>query len=194
MKYTAIPEDVFKNIQLNAGILVDSFTPASGEFDGIIGATSGGVTFAAKPTFSDWGEDIDNCPKGTKELKRIDDWSVSMSGTFATVTAALGKALVGAADIDNVVKIVPRRTIESGDFKDMWWIGDYSDINEDSTNESAGFCAIHLLNGLSTGGFQIKTEDKNKGKFAFEFSGHYSISDPETVPFEVFVKMGDDGE
>lgn len=65
MKFTQIPQDTFKELVLNAGVLLSAFSPDTAEVaDGtIIGATSGGLTFAATPSFSDFGEDIDNCPK-----------------------------------------------------------------------------------------------------------------------------------
>lgn len=195
MKYTQIPEDTFKEIQLNAGILLDGFTPSTGVIGNIIGATSGGINFTATPSFVDFGEDIDNCPKNTMELKKLDNWEVKMSGTFATVTASVAKSLIGAADTSttDTSLVTPRADLASGDFDDIWWVGDYSDKNEDSsgsTTHTAGFVAIHMLNGLSTGGFQIQTGDKVKGQFAFEFTGHYSVSDPTEVPFEVYVKAG----
>ena len=64
MKYTKIPETAFQNIQLNAGVLLSAFTPETAVVanESIIGATTGGVNFTATPTFSDYGEDIDNCP------------------------------------------------------------------------------------------------------------------------------------
>ena len=66
--FTRIPDDTFETLQLNAGILVEEFDPATKEFDNIIGATSGGVNFTDTPSFIDFGEDIDNAPKNTKEL------------------------------------------------------------------------------------------------------------------------------
>lgn len=68
MKFTQIPQDTFKELVLNAGVLLSAFAPATAEVadDAIIGATSGGVTFVATPTFSDFGEDIDNCPKNVQ--------------------------------------------------------------------------------------------------------------------------------
>lgn len=188
MKFTKIPESVFSEIQLNAGVLLSEFTPASAEVqnENIIGATSGGVNFTAKPSFTDFGEDIDNCPKNTKELKKLDEWEVKMSGTFVSVSPESVKTLVGLADLA-AEKITPRRDIKAEDFTDMWWVGDYSDKNG-ATN--GGFIAIHMLNTLSTGGFQIQSGDKAKGQFAFEFTAHYSISAQDTVPFEVYVKAG----
>lgn len=189
MKYTQIPTDTFKQLQMNAGILVSTFTPATGVIGDIIGATSGGLNFTATPTYTDYGEDIDNCPKNTKELKRLDSWEVKMSGTFATVSASMAKMLVGAADTESSdpTHIIPRNEINSDDFSDIWWVGDYSDLNG---AKNGGFCAIHLMNGLSTAGFQIQSSDKAKGQFAFEFTGHYSIDAPDTVPFEIYVKAG----
>ena len=75
MKFTKIPSDAFQKLQINAGILTTDFTPATGTIGeaGQIGATTGGVNFTAKPTYSDFGEDIDNCPKNVQyscQLKR----------------------------------------------------------------------------------------------------------------------------
>ena len=113
-----------------------------------------------------------------------------MSGTFVTVTAGLAVKLTGAAD-ESGGKITPRNELKVSDFADLWWVGDYSAVNEDgSEGASAGFCAIRLLNSLSTGGFQIQSSKKGKGQFAFEFTGHYSMKQPETVPFEIYIKEG----
>lgn len=187
MRFTKIPEDTFKNIQLNAGILVKEFNPANMEIDGLMGATTGGIQFSASPTFEDFGDDIDNCPKNTKELKKLTEWAVSLSGTFVTITLDTAKILVGAGDKSGGIKVIPRNEVLSSDFDDVWWVGDYSDVN---TGATAGFCAVHLLNALNTGGFQIKSEDKGKGNFAFNFEGHYSMDAQDTVPFEVYVKDG----
>ena len=186
MKYTKIPDDTFQNLQMNAGIMVDEFDPTDGTYGNILGATSGGISFNATPSFSDFGEDIDNCPKNTKELKHLDEWEAIMSGTYATVTAALAKKLVSAADVDGI-KVTPRNDLQASDFEDVWWVGDYSNLNGES---NGGFCAIHLMSALSTGGFKVQTTDKGKGQFAFELTGHYSISEQDKVPFEIYVKSG----
>ena len=189
MKYTKIPETTFQNIQLNAGILVDSFIPATGEIGRLLGATTGGIQFGDTPEFSDFGEDIDNCPKNMKELKKLLSHAVAMSGTFVTIDAATAALLAGAADIDQLDEghIIPRNDLVDSDFKDIWWIGDYSDKN---TGENAGFVAIHMMNALNTGGFQIQTADKAKGQFAFSFEGHYSMNAQDTVPYEIYVREG----
>ena len=191
MKYTKIPETTFQNLQLNAGVLLSSFNPASATVadESIIGATTGGINFTATPTYTDFGEDIDNCPKNMKELKKLDSWEVKCSGTFVTVDTAVAKSLIGAADIgtSDTTKVTPRNDLAQADFSDIWIVGDYSDKNGDT---NGGFIAIHMMNALSTGGFQIQTADKAKGQFAFEYTAHYSMSAQGTVPFEVYVKAG----
>jgi hypothetical protein len=112
-----------------------------------------------------------------------------MSGTFLTCSPALAKKLVGAANIDgtDTTKVIPRAELLASDFEDIWWIGDYSDVN---TGANAGFIAIHLMNALNTAGFQIQSTKNEKGQLAFEFHGHYSIEEQDTVPFEIYVKAG----
>lgn len=189
MKYTQIPSTAFQNIQLNAGILVDGFTPATGTIGRLLGATSGGVQFQDSVEYKDFGEDIDNCPKNMMELKKLDKHEVTLGGTFVTLDADTAKWLAGAADVDELdaTHIIPRNDVLMTDFKDIWWIGDYSDVN---TGDNAGFVAIHLLNALNTGGFQIQSTDKEKGKFAFTFMGHYSMSAQDTVPYEIYIRQG----
>ena len=188
MKYTKIPETTFQNIQLNAGVLLSAFNPESATVanESIIGATTGGVNFTATPTFSDYGEDIDNCPKNMMELKKLDSWEISMSGTYVTVDANAVKSLVGAADVSGN-KITPRNDVLLSDFTDVWWVGDYSDKNGET---NGGFVAIHMMNTLSTGGFAIQSKDNGKSGFPFTYTAHYSMDAQDTVPFEVYVKAG----
>ena len=191
MKFTKIPSDAFQKLQINAGILTADFAPATGTIGeaGQIGATTGGVSFTATPTYKDYGEDIDNCPKNMKELKKLDSWEAKMTGTFVNADTAIAKRLCGAADIGttDTTKVTPRNDLKDADFDDIWLVGDYSDKNGET---NGGFIAIKLINALSTGGFQLKTADKSKGQFSFEFTGHYSMSAQNTVPFEIYIKAG----
>jgi hypothetical protein len=188
LKFTKIPETAFQNLQLNAGILLSAFDPEGGTVaeGAILGATTGGNNFTATPVFNDFGEDIDNCPKNMKELKKLDTWEVAMSGTFVTVSAKLAKTLVGAAEMAGE-KITPRNDLAEADFTDLWWVGDYSDKNGET---NGGFVAVHMMNALNTGGFTIQSTDKGKGQFAYNFTAHYGMKAQDTVPFEVYVHMG----
>lgn len=187
-KYTKIPTTTFQQIQINAGVLLSEFTPATPAVtdNKILGATTGGVNFTATPSYLDYGEDIDNCPKNTKELKRLDDWEIKCTGNFVTMSAALAKRLSAAADLASE-KITPRRDLDLNDFEDIWLVGDYSDKNGPT---NGGYIAIHMMDTLSTGGFQLQTSDKAKGQFAFEFTAHFSMDAQDTVPFEIYVHPG----
>lgn len=191
MKFRKIPESTFKNIVLNAGVLLSSFTPATPTIEdtNILGATTGGINFTATPSFTDFGEDIDNCPKNMKELKKLDSWEVKLTGTFITTNTSLIAMLMGAGDVgtSDTTKITPRVDVASADFKDLWFVCDYSDKNGEN---NGGYCAIKIINALSTGGFSMQSADKGKAQFSFEFTGHVSMSAQTVVPFEVYLKEG----
>ena len=196
MKYTQIPTNTFRTIQINAGILIkgaSGFDPATGTVvtANIIGATSGGITVSCVPAYVDFGDNVDNCPKNTMELKKLDNWDCKISGSFVTVSANVAKMMLGAADVDSVdtTKVTPRVDLSEDDFEDVWFVGDYSDKNG---AQNGGFVAVHLLNALSTGGFSMQTSDKEKGQFTVEFTGHVSMSAQDVVPMEFYIKAGDD--
>lgn len=190
MKFTKVATDAFQKIQLNAGVLLTEFTPSTGAIDTtkIFAATSGGTNFTASPEYVDFGEDIDNVPANTKELKVLRSVTVTMTGTLKTIDTGVAKALMGSATVNSTTgKITPNADLSQSDFMDLWWVGDYSDK---TGNTNGGFVAIRLINGLNTGGFQLQSNDKSKADFAFEFTGHYSLSDTSIVPYEVYIKTG----
>lgn len=184
MTFAKVAADAFKNIQLNAGVVLSKFDPktATVEDTNIMGATSGGTNITATPSYTDFGEDIDNCPKNSKELKQLDSWEIKASGTFISVTAKTVKSLSGLADADSNDSghIKLRNEVKDTDFNDFWLVADYGE---------EGVIACHLMNALSTGGFQIQTGDKAKGQFAFEYTAHYSINKQDEVPFEIYIKQ-----
>ena len=191
MKFTKIPTTTFETLQLNAGILLSSFDPdtATVTAANILGATTGGINFKAVPSFVDFGEDVDNCPKNMMELKHLDSWDITMSGTYLTMNTTLAKSLLAAADVDitDATMVTPRVDLKTADFANIWWVGDYSDKNG-ATN--GGFVAIEMKNALSTGGFQIQTANKEKGQFAFEYTAHFSNAAQETVPCVLYIQNG----
>ena len=191
MKYTKVSSTAFGELQLNAGLLMTSFTPSNATVTDsyIFAATSGGVTFSSGPVYEDFGDGIDNVPANTKQLKRIKYHEARLSGTAKTIKPATVKALMGAADSSgsSLYTLTPRDELKTADFSDIWWVGDYSDKNG-ATN--GGFVAIHLKDALNTGGFKIKSNDDGKGDFDFDFLAHYDIDHTDQVPFEVYVQAG----
>lgn len=185
-RFAKISENTFNELQLDAGVILTSFDPTKPEIadDAIVCATTGGIKPVCKPTFSDWGEDIDNCPNNTMELKRIDAYECSIGFTALSVTAETIRLSLGAADIDaESGKITPRKALKSTDFSDLWWVGDRSD---------GGMAAICLKNALSTDGFSLTTTKNGKGQLAVTVMGHVSIKAPDAVPMEFYVAEGDE--
>lgn len=185
-QYTRFPTDLADIVQMNAGIVVDGFTPETGELGRIMGATGSGITFNANPTFEDFGADIDNVPANSWQLKRLVSYDPVASGTFRTMTAALARQLVAAGEYGaaDETHIIPGHALKASDFKDVWLIGDYSN----STTPGAGFIAIHLKHALNTVGFKWKSNKDGKGEFEFEYHAHYDLDAPDEAPFEIYVR------
>lgn len=177
--YERIPADTFRTMQMNAGILCKKFTPATGEFEEIIGATNGGVTIEATPEYKDHGENIDNCPTNMLELKTLEKWECKVTGTYVNASPEMLKTLLGSASLVGG-HITLRNSLSSDDFQDLWFVGDYG--------KSGGYLAVKLSKALNTKGFSLKSEDDDIGKFEFEYTGHYSINNQDTVPMEIYMK------
>lgn len=180
-----IPESTFSELVTEAGVLLRAFditkagTDMSTAFtnDDIICATTGGVTVAANPTFSDMGEDIDNCPVNMLELKHLDGWECSISGSALTISAQKLQQFFGAADVTGE-KVTLRNSLNTTDFKDVWWVGPLAD---------GGYAAVKLSNALSTAGLSLQTSKNGKATTSFTLTGHYSINAQDTVPMECYV-------
>ena len=185
-KFTKYPAQFWRNVQLNAGILVRGFDPEDLSYTAILGATGDGTTFNPNPTFEDFGADIDNVPANSWQLKRLVSYDPVASGTFRTMTAALARQLVAAGEYGaaDETHIIPGHALKASDFKDVWLIGDYSN----STTPGAGFIAIHLKHALNTVGFKWKSNKDGKGEFEFEYHAHYDLDAPDEAPFEVYVR------
>lgn len=180
-KFTVIPQDTFEGLQLDAGVLLKTFNPATGaapKDEDIICATTGGINPSCVPTYSDFAEDVDNAPNNLMEFKHLDGWDCKMGFTSLGTSAESIRLSLGAADIDaSTGKITPRRNVKLTDFSDIWWVGDRAD---------GGMVAICLKNALSTGGFSLKTTKNGKGQVSMELTGHVSIQDQDTMPMEFY--------
>lgn len=181
MRFTQIPESTFNELQVNAGVIAKDFDPTTGGLDNadIISATSGGITINAKNTFEDFGSDIDNCKKNTKELKRKTEMEVTVSATLLNISKESLKFMLGAADEDATSgAIVARTDLALTDFQTLWFIGDMS---------NGGYVAIKLIDALSTDGFSLKTNDKGKGNLSVTITAHASLEEQDKEPVEFYI-------
>lgn len=181
MTYTKISADAFNELQINAGVLLTTFDPekpaAPADAD-IICTTTGGISVSCVPTFTDFGEDVDNVPNNMMEFKRLDGWDCSMSFSNIKFNPANIALAIGAADKTGTTKVTPRAELQTTDFSDLWWVGDKTD---------GGAVAIKLKNALSTGGFSMQTSKNGKGTMAMTVTGHVSINAQNVVPMEFYV-------
>ena len=182
-KFTKVSQETFKEIQLEAGLILSKFDPTGAtevQDTDIVCATTGGIEIACKPTFTDYGEDIDNVPANMLEFKEIDGWNCSLSFTALNASASAIKMALGSADFEGN-KIVPRMEAKETDAQDIWWVGDRAD---------GGFVACCLKKALSTEGLTLKTTKKGKGQLSCTLTGHMTLATQNEVPMEFYVEEG----
>ena len=188
-KFAQLPEDMQEALATGAGIVLKEFDPSNPGEDSairanILFATTGGVNPVCVATITDFGEDIDNCPKNTKELAQIEAWDCSMSGTAITVNGGILRSLLAAADAqgdsEGLNTVTPRMKLSPEDFDTLWYVCPYG--------TQGGFIAIELMNALSTGGLSLQSADKGKGQWAFSYKGYTSIDNPDVVPMKFYLK------
>ena len=188
MSYKKVKPTTFDELTMNVFMLVNTFNPETFDFnagvDGstIIASTTGGVTFTDTPEYTDFGEDIDNCPKNTMELKHKEDGEVTISGNLVTLTPETAKMLIGAADIDGN-KVTQRTDLHQADFmSELWGLADYG---------NGGMLAIKMKRVLNTSGFSISTTDQSKAQFAFTFTCHKTIENVSDPAYEIYILTPD---
>lgn len=190
-KFTQVSEDAFEALQLDAGVLLSKFDPASPvkpASEDIIATTTGGINVVCAPTYSDFGEDVDNVPNNMMEFKHLDGWDCSMSFSSIKFNAANTRWALGAADStagSGYTRITPRRDLDLGDFGDIWWVGDKA---------NGGAYAVKLLNALSTGGLNIQSTKNGKGTNQMTIMGHVSINAQDVMPMEFYDINADEDE
>ncbi len=180
INFNKVKATAFDELITGAGVLLSSFdisSPAISDAN-IISATTGGLNVSAVPAYSDWGEDVDNCPNNTKEMVHTDGWNCSISTTVLGFTEATIKLALGAYTQTATGAAIKPTTVDSTHFSDLWWVGNKGDD---------GIVAIKLIDALSTGGFALQTTKNGKGQLSITLTGHVSINSPENYPMEFYV-------
>lgn len=184
-KFTRISADAFNKFAIDAGLVLNKFdvTGATEVEDvDIVCATTGDVSATCVPTYSDMGEDVNNCPNGMMELMNLDGWEARIAFTALDITEETFRMSLGAADVTDG-KVVPRRTLNAEkDFGDIWLVFDLM---------NGGFAAVHLLNALSTAGLSLTLSKTAKGNLQVEMQGHVSIKAQNVVPMEFYVSAAE---
>lgn len=183
---TGLTENTITNLQLNAGVLLTSYTKGKDvEAANIIGATRGGGSFTAVPTVHQVA--VDGAPTYAKGLERVDDWVVTLNATMLEfsdegVARALGVGVTKTGSGSGTTKDVTfkvDRTIKDDEYKDIYWVGDLSNGQN---------VVIKLKNALNISGFNLTVSDRGEGTYTLALIAHYTVDDLETAPFEITIE------
>ena len=175
---TGVTSTTKQNIQLGAGVLLTQYSDGGVVSpDAIIGATRGGGSFTATPTFRQI--EADGIPTNLKSFGVIDDYVVTLNTTLIefkkeTLELALPGAKVNTSL--NVTTITADHAIADSEYKDIWWVGDTADGKK---------IAIKIKNALNQGGLNFTISNKGEGTFTLALIGHYDLTDLDTAPFEI---------
>lgn len=192
MAFTGVTANTSKHLQLDAGafyknfdVATDTAATASAK---LIGATAGGGSFAAVPTIR--RIEVDGLKGATKGYEALDEWQVTLTANVKELTVdSMALALATAtstavkspsnADSNNYNKIVAANDIADADYlTNVTWIGRLSG--------SSLPIIIVVKNALCTNGLTLTTADKSEGVIALTITGHYTVADLETPPFEIY--------
>lgn len=192
MAFTGVTANTAKHLQLDAGAFFKNFDPTTDTFASasakLIGATAGGGSFAAVPTIR--RIEVDGLKGATKGYETIDEWQVTMTANVKELTVgALELALATGSHTDvkspntvtsnNYEKIVAANEIADSNYTtNVTWVGRLSG--------SETPIIIVVKNALCTNGLTLTTADKAEGVIAMTMTGHYSVADLDTPPFEIY--------
>lgn len=183
---TGLTDRTIVNLQLNAGVLLTTYTKGTDiDENDIIGATRGGGSFTAVPTVHQAA--VDGAPTYTKGLERVDDWVITLNATMVEVSdEAISRALgVGVTKTETGTgttkdtTFTVKRTVNDADYKDLYWVGDLSNGQN---------VVIKIKNALNTSGLNLTFSDRGEGTYALALIGHFTTDDLDTAPFELTIE------
>ena len=195
---TALRNDTFKNLQLNAGILIKDFDYAdmatadamktaianivnggadpAGE---LLGATRGGGTFTVTREMRT--PEIDGMRYGFKGSDFVDSTDVFLSTTLLEVTPDNIATLLATGTATTSGKkttITMSTAITANDYlENVCWVGNLAD---------GQLVLICLKNAINTADFTFTYTDKGEGTLAAEFHARQAaVDDYDEAPFEI---------
>lgn len=187
--FSGITTNTPKHLQLDAGCFFKNYNPASDTPQSastkLIGATAGGGSFSAVPTIRQI--EIDGKRGAVKGLETIDDWVVTMTANVKEITADVLKLALatGASSAYTTSASAPyTKVVASSELADAHYIENITWIGRLSGTQNP--IMIVIKNVLATNGLTLTVADKAEGVIPVTLTGHYTISDMETPPFEIY--------
>lgn len=181
-------QDTAQNLLLDSGaffvnydITTDTLETAKTK---LLGATSGGGSFEAKPNFRDI--QVDGVKGKAKGLRILESWEVSLGANLIELkkevmqkALAASKTSTATIGTKNYTKIEGKNFIEETDYIDnITWIGSLSGSNEP--------VIIQIFNALNTEGFSIEPKDSDDIIAELKFEGHYDTDNLDAPPFAIY--------
>lgn len=148
----------------------------------LIGATKGGGTFKAVPTFRTI--EVDGARGKVKGSEILEDWEVELEANVIEVTAenlamSLAISVTGDAKKGAYTKIEGRNCIKLSDYiENITWVGTLSGADEP--------VVIQVFNALNSKGIELKLEDKSEGVIPLAFTGYNDGQDTSKPPFVIY--------
>lgn len=195
---TALREDTFKNLQLNAGIILKNcdyssianagalktaitaaVAGSSGALGTIIGATRGGGSFTVNREMRQ--PDVDGRRYGFKGDTFVDSIDAQLSTTLIEITPnnlvdAFGSGEITGSSPKQTIKLAT--AIDTTDYlTNICWVGDIAD---------GRYVLICLKNALNQSDISLTWTDKGEGTLPVEFHAKQAgVSDYDYAPFEI---------
>ena len=187
--FSGLTTNTAKHLQLDAGAFYKNFTPGtdtpSSATAKLLGATAGGGSFSAVPTIRQI--EVDGKKGAVKGFEALDEWVVTLTANVKEITPELMKIALAAGVLATTGTGIPTgydkvsagSELADADYlTNITWVGRISGSNTP--------IIIVVYNALATNGLTLTTADKQEGVIPVTFTGHYTISDLETPPFDIF--------
>lgn len=186
--FSGLTANTPKHLQMDAGAFLKNYdvtkdTFATAKETKLLGATVGGGSFSAVPTIR--RVEVDGAKGATKGLETIDEWVVTMTANVKEITVDALKIALAAADSSaasapaNYTKISGKNEISDDNYLDnLTWVGRLSGSEEP--------VIIVVKNALATNGLTVSFADKAEGVIPVTVTGHYTMDDLATPPFEIY--------
>lgn len=184
-----------QNLQLDAGIFVRGLADPS-TFNGTvtapaktIGATSGGGSFTAIPTFRNIFEDLDGARGVYKGGQVIDSWEIKLTTTIKEMTAENLKLALAAADTTAASSGKYDTTVARLEVKEEDYLDNFCFIGTINGQDTP--VIVEMKNVLNMSGLNLTVADKSTGSVSLELQAHFDLSKPDEVPFKIYTpKVG----
>lgn len=148
----------------------------------LIGATKGGGSFKAVPTYRTI--EVDGARGKVKGTEILESWEVVMEANVVEVTAetlamSLAISQTEAITDKNYTKIEGRNCIKLDDYiENITWVGTLSGSDDP--------VIIQVFNALNNKGIELKLEDKTEGVIPLSFEGYNDGTDTSKPPFVIY--------